>query len=105
MNKIEIKHKYIEKIILIVFMFLPILTIPLYLDNDSWFLLNHGKYVLEYGFPHYEPFTIHQNMEFVMQQWLFSVLYWIVYRSLGKSGVMVCIYICAFLIVRYCKIL
>jgi len=99
MNKIEIKHKYIEKIILIVFMFLPILTIPLYLDNDSWFLLNHGKYVLEYGFPHYEPFTIHQNMEFVMQQWLFSVVYWIIYSSFGKIGIIGCIYICAFLII------
>ena len=44
--------------------------------NDIWFLLNHGKYVLNNGFPSIEPFTIHQNFSFVMQQWL-SPLYFI----------------------------
>lgn len=56
--------------------------------NDIWFLLNHGKYVLNNGFPSIEPFTIHQNFSFVMQQWLSSVIFYLSYSLLGKYGLL-----------------
>ena len=56
------------------------------LDNDIWFLLNHGRYVLENGFTHIEPFTIHSNLAFVMQQWLSASIFWIIYKYLGEIG-------------------
>ena len=56
--------------------------------NDIWFLLNHGKYVLNNGFPSVEPFTIHQNFSFVMQQWLSSVIFYLSYSLLGKYGLL-----------------
>lgn len=57
--------------------------------NDIWFLLNHGKYVLNNGFPSIEPFTIHQNFSFVMQQWLSSVIFYLSYSLLGKYGLLI----------------
>ena len=54
------------------------------LDNDTWFLLNHGRYVLSHGIPHIEPFTIHSNLSFVMQQWLSSVIFWVSFHYIGK---------------------
>ena len=57
--------------------------------NDIWFLLNHGKYVLNNGFPSIEPFTIHQNFSFVMQQWLCSVIFYLSYSLLGKYGLLI----------------
>ena len=56
--------------------------------NDIWFLLNHGKYVLNNGFPSIEPFTIHQNFSFVMQQWLSSFIFYLSYSLLGKYGLL-----------------
>ena len=45
------------------------------LDNDIWFLLTHGRYVMEHGFPMIEPFTIHEGFKFVMQQWLSAAIF------------------------------
>lgn len=66
--------------------FIPCLLIGQTLDNDIWFLLNSGRYVLENGLPTTEPFTIHQGLSFVMQQWLSASLFWAVYSKLGAVG-------------------
>ena len=73
-------------------MLLPLLLMPCLfvlvkeLDNDIWFLLNSGRYVLANGIPHVEPFTIHQGWNFVMQQWLSGVIFWLTYNSFGEMG-------------------
>ncbi len=73
---------------LLVFLFLPALF-PVFrnLDNDLWFLLGHGRYILEKGFPVMEPFTIHAGFDFVMQQWLSSVVFQWVYSVMGVWGI------------------
>lgn len=95
------KHKSFEKIILFTFMLLPTLAISLNLDNDFWFLLNHGKYILENGFPIVEPFTIHNDFSFIIQQWLFDVIVCFLYTYFGKVGVMALIYITALFVVYF----
>lgn len=55
-------------------------------DNDTWFLLNHGRYIFKNGIPHIEPFTIHQGFKFVMQQWLTSCIFWFVYKRFKILG-------------------
>ena len=59
--------------------------------NDIWFLLKHGKYVLEYGIPRIEPFTMHSNFSFVMQQWLSSVIFYLVYVISKQYGLLLLI--------------
>ena len=74
-------EKYSPKTIVLLqlLVFLPCLFIMLQLNNDTWFLLNSGRYVLQHGIPTIEPFTLHQNFGFVMQQWLTAVIFWVVY--------------------------
>lgn len=101
----DIKEK--DRLPLLFIIFLPcFFVIFKSLDNDIWFLLSHGRYVLENGFPHVEPFTIHQNFHFVMQQWLSSVIFWVVYSGLGDIGVklltMVCYALIVFIIYKLC---
>lgn len=74
------------KVFLILLLFLPCLLIQTGLDNDVWFLLNSGRYVLQHGIPYIEPFTMHQNMRFVMQQWLSAVVFWGAFSQLGAVG-------------------
>ncbi len=57
-------------------------------DNDIWFLLNNGRYVLNHGIPHVDPFTIHEGLHYVMQQWLSSVIFYSIYKTFGKYGIL-----------------
>ncbi len=89
--------------ILIFLLFLPCLVVSLRMDNDIWFLLNSGRYVLEHGIPTIEPFTLHTNFQFLMQQWLSAVLFWGVYAKLGAAGVLALVFLvfCATVAVIY----
>lgn len=88
---------------LVILLFLPCLFLFPALDNDLWFLLASGRYVLAHGVPMIEPFTLHHNMTFVMQQWLSSVIFWLVYSNLGTYGVfaLTCIVYGAIVLVTY----
>ncbi len=53
-------------------------------EADIWFLLSHGRYVLENGFSYTDPLSMHTGLNFVMQQWLSSVIFYLIYEYLGK---------------------
>ena len=69
-------------------MFCPVILTGKFLDNDIWFIMNTGRYILANGFPHIEPFTIHQGFNFMVQQWLSAVLFWTLYSTMGKIGLL-----------------
>ncbi|MBR0260934.1 MAG: hypothetical protein IJQ85_03975 [Selenomonadaceae bacterium] len=55
-------------------------------EADTRFVINLGKYILEHGFPHVDPFTVHENLQLVAQQWLSGVLFWEAYKNFGFDG-------------------
>lgn len=83
-----------DKTILLFLLFLPCLLIRRALDNDTWFLLNSGRYVMEHGLPFIEPFSIHENLDFVLQQWLTDVIFWNIYSRFGENGLFLLVAIC-----------
>lgn len=70
-------------------------------DNDIWFLLNNGRYIVSNGIPSIDPFTIHEGLTYVMQQWLTSLIFWTIYSNLGKYGLLIFMYIMA-IALMYC---
>ena len=63
------------------------------LDNDTWFMLNHGRYIMKNGlYPQYEPFTVHEGMEFTFQKWLSCIMFWLIYNYLGKTALKLFLY-------------
>ena len=73
----------------LVYAFLMLFVVVIFtnrFDNDGWFLLNSGRYVEQFGIPHVEPFTIHQNFHFVMHQWLFDLGLWKLYNLGGLKA-------------------
>ena len=62
-------------------------------DNDIWFILNNGRYVLSHGIPHMDPFTIHEGLHYVMQQWLSSIIFYGVYKIFGKYGLLLLMFL------------
>lgn len=70
------------KLICFLFLLIPIflcLLRNLEVNNDTWFLINSGHYVMEHGIAYIEPFTIHQGLNFVMQQWLSCLIFAFIY--------------------------
>ena len=88
---------YNEYKLLYFILYIPCFLIPRAINNDIWFIINSGTYVLKNGFPHIEPFTIHEGMSFVMQQWLSGVIFSINYSFFGEAG----LYLVVILIYKY----
>lgn len=89
---IKLKNYHPAKPLAFLFFFIPILVAisrVLFLDNDFWFLVNTGKYIVHHGFPTVEPFTIHQNFSFIVQQWLTDVIYYYIHLYLGGWGIVI----------------
>lgn len=55
-------------------------------NADTYFVINLGRYIEENGFPQFDPFTIHENLKLVPQQWLSGVFFWEAYKSFGVDG-------------------
>ena len=81
------------RLFLLLLLFLPCFFIHNTPDNDAWFILASGRYVLQHGIPYIEPLTLHQNMQFVMQQWLTAVVFWGVYSKLGVVGLIALVFV------------
>jgi hypothetical protein len=96
-------QKGINNKILVLLLFLPCLVVTLTMDNDIWFLLNSGRYVLAHGIPTIEPFTLHESFQFLMQQWLSAVLFWGIFEAMGPAGVIALVFLvfCATVAVVY----
>lgn len=98
MNKlksIKIEH------LLYILMFVPILFFLKSLNNDFYFLYKHGEFVIQNGFPTTEPFTVHYGSEFVMQQWLCAVIYYLIFEHFGKIPLFIFITLIAGLTVYF----
>lgn len=70
-------------------------------ENDIWFLLKHGEYILKHGFPHIEPFSMHQNFSFVMQQWLSSIIFYLSHKTFRQYGILLVMLITNILILYF----
>lgn len=70
------------------------------LDNDFWFLANTGRYIVNNGFPRIEPFTIHSDFSFVVQQWLTDVIFYYTYLLFGEIGMFILILL-LFILILY----
>ena len=59
------------------------------LDNDFWFLYNTGKVIIQKGFIMIEPFTIHENLAFIPQQWLTDIIFYLIYNKFNIIGMLI----------------
>lgn len=55
------------------------------INNDIYFLLNNGRYLISHGIPVIDPFTIHDGLQYQMQQWLTCLIFWKTYQTGGYA--------------------
>lgn len=76
-------------------------------DNDLWWLLATGREILNNGFPHINPWVIHDDLNIVIQQWIPSVILYFIYSKGGmillKAMLAFQIAILAFCLYRLCR--
>lgn len=71
------------------YFFLPIIAlgcISVFKEGDIWFLIKHGEYVINHGFPHTDFLSMHSGLHFVMQQWFSSIIFYFTYHFFGSIG-------------------
>lgn len=81
---------------------LTYLTIPIFIGlltatgsgGDIYFLINIGRYILNHGFFNIDPFTIHDGLNVVVQQWIPDILFYKAYDLFGKIGIYTIVNLC-----------
>ena len=95
------KNKERNIFIDIIFFLIPmlfVLIVSKVLDNDLWYLLSEGRYILNNGIYHIDPLSMHTGLNVVVQNWLSASLLWVVFSSLGGIGIYTLVLLCNFCI-------
>lgn len=71
------------------------------IDNDIWFLLTSGRYAVQHGVPTIDPFTIHEGLKMIMQQWLSASIFWQIYNIFGEIGLLTLMYVVTILLMFF----
>ena len=67
----------------------PLIFVGVCMDNDFWFIINHGRYILANGFTDIEPFTVHEGLAFSFEKWATCILFYKIYDWFGAWGMYV----------------
>ena len=86
MKKLKIGSIYL-KTILFLLPFIAIMT-DFHFDNDFWFTINQDRYILSNGFPHEVIGTVHHGLSFIYQSYGTGLLFYLIYNTFGKIGIM-----------------
>lgn len=83
----------LKKYIPYLFTLIPLVFVSRIFDNDFWFQINHGRYILENGFINIEPFTVHTGLSFSFEKWLTCVIFYFIFSNFGSRGTIVIVYV------------
>ena len=98
-NKIK-EFKPTKWLYVVIFMFPLILTL-IYnnkLDNDIWYLLAEGRYIVQHGLYHIDPLTFHEGLQITVQNWVSASGLWLTYKAFGEIGILFIVLLCNFFI-------
>ncbi len=84
---------------LLLFITTIIISFPrLVIDNDFWFYLSHGRYIMANGlYPGTDPFLIHEGFQMTFQRYATSLLFWNIYRLFAEKGIFLLLILSSYL--------
>lgn len=105
-KNIQIKPKYTLNKWIYVLFFTAATLCALFciksLDNDIWYLLSEGRYIVQNGIYHIDPLSMHTGLQVVVQNWLSASILWITFSTFGEMGIITLILILNFFIMYIC---
>ncbi len=72
--------------IILIIIFCAAIT-PKSLQNDTFYTIKIGEYILENGVTMQEPFAWHENLEYTFPHWAYDVLIYSIYDIGGMAGI------------------
>ena len=108
-----VKNKRFMNIIKYVIVFLiPIAAVMVCnngLNNDSWFVLAEGREIVENGIYYEDQLSMHEGLNFVVQNYGFAVIFYLIYSVFGPVGIyigmLILNLILCYLIYKICMLL
>lgn len=73
-------------IYIIFIIFTCYITSVMYFDNDGYFIVASGNYILKYGIPKINPFTMVKDLQIIIQQWPWAIYCAWIYNKIGNMG-------------------
>lgn len=83
-NNSNLKFTIIAIILIAVF---SIALTPVTLQNDTFYTIKIGEYILENGINMQDPFSWHQDLAYTYPHWLYDVLTYLIYNVFGMTGI------------------
>ena len=77
------KSKYKMVLLSLIIIIFTCCIVHKQVQNDTFFFLKTGEYILNQGIDKVEPFTFHNNLSFVKLRWGFDVLSYFIYKIGG----------------------
>lgn len=79
------------------------------LDNDSWFVLAEGRYLMGNGIHYTDVLTMHGGMNIVVQNYGFAAIFYLVYSVFGAPGLYIMMlllnFVVCYLIYKICMLI
>ena len=68
------------------------------LDNDLWYILAEGRYIVQNGLYKVDVLSIHRGLDIVVQNWGASAIFWLIFDYFGEIGIITLVLVCNFAI-------
>jgi len=72
--------------VLLIVIFCAAIT-PVTLQNDTFYTIEIGEYILENGITNEDPFSWHENLSYTFPHWLYDVMTYLIYNIGGMTGI------------------
>ena len=72
--------------IILIIIFAAAIT-PVTFQNDTYYTIKVGEYILENGITMQEPFAWHENLTYTFPHWAYDVFIYLIYSISGMTGI------------------
>ncbi len=77
---------WLKYVIIFLLPVVMVLLIRTQVDNDSWFVLAEGREIVDNGIYKTDALSMHGDLEVVVQNYGFAVIFWLIYSVFGLAG-------------------
>ena len=85
-RKLKTSTKFTIMAIVLIAIFSVALA-PVTLQNDTFYTIKIGEYIINNGIDMKDPFSWHQNLAYTYPHWLYDVITYLIYNAFGMMGI------------------
>ena len=80
------KYKKLYIVCTILIIIVTVLSVTKEMQNDTFFTIATGNYMIENGYDNLDHLTWHNNLEFYKLRWLFDIIIAVIYNIFKLLG-------------------